>query len=162
MVAMRRHYHPETPTSGTAAGGRLNLLLTSADWQDHSWAEQLPPLLMPLGVHAIRAASSIEAADVIKQATIHLAVIDLDLPFDQADPEPAGERVLKILSRAVAPPPVLVIKRRRTQRDDTRELAAALSTGAFAALDRPVHLEIMLDALRRALTKHYKDQWPNC
>jgi hypothetical protein len=55
------------------------------------------------------------------------------------------------------------VKRGRTHRDDCREITAALRMGAFAVVDRPrdAHdLEMMLEVLRRCLTRHYQGRWP--
>jgi DNA-binding response OmpR family regulator len=38
---------------------------------------------------------------------------------------------------------------------------ASLRDGAFAVIDRPLQLEILLDTLRRVLRRHYQDAWPS-
>jgi CheY-like chemotaxis protein len=120
-----------------------------------------------MGVATHRAESARHATDVIQSTTIHIAVVDLGLPFDAANSpsaaDEAGTRVLELLRRLPNKPPSLVIKRSRTQREDAREMAAALRSGAFAVLDRPRatnDLELLLEALRRCLVRHYGGQWP--
>lgn len=159
-------------------GGRLNLLLSAAGpiaWRDESWAESLPRLLEPMGVRAWRVRSGREAAEVIRSMTVHIALVDLGLPLDgpapRADAEPGasgssgpvsegGARLLDLLSRLASPPPTVVVKRGRSQRDDTRTLCSALHAGAFAVLERPVQIETALEVMRRILTRHYSGRWP--
>lgn len=156
-------------------GGRLNLLLSAAGpvaWRDESWAESLPRLLEPMGVRAWRVRSGREAAEVIRSMTVHIALVDLGLPLDGPAPRPdadpaatgpvseGGARLLDLLARLAAPPPTVVVKRGRSQRDDARTLCSALHAGAFAVLERPVQIETALEVMRRILTRHYSGRWP--
>lgn len=153
--------------AGAAAGGRLNLLLSYAGWEEDSWVDRLPRLLEPMGVHSLRASTGAEATEVIRRVgQIHIAVVDLGLPLD-AQPRPnneeAGPRLLELLSRLEQPPPTVIVKRSRTHRDHCREMGAALRAGAFAVIDRPrgqSGLEILLDVLSRCLQRHYQGRWP--
>lgn len=148
------------------SGGRLNLLLSYGGWRDHSWADDLPRLLEPLGVAAWRAKTAREAAELIDAMRIHAAVVDLRLPMDgggsQAPtPDECGARVLQLLQRLEAPPPTVVVRRSRSTRDDIRETACALRAGAFAVVGEPIQLETMLRVLQRLLERHYADRWPD-
>ncbi len=161
-------------TSDSVPGGRLNLLLSYAGWHPDPWVERLPRLLEPMGVLSHRAGSGREAQDVIKSIPIHIAVVDLGLPLDltpQAvseqtsapELEEGGARLLELLHRMSTPPPTVVVKRARSQRDDHRDMAQALRMGAFAVVDRPhdVHdLNVLLEVLRRCLGRFYKGRWP--
>lgn len=152
-------------------GGRLNLLLSFGGWEPDPWIDRLPAMLEPMGVQSLQAGSGREAGELIERHPIHLAVVDLDLPLD-APAAPGGEgssvarggaRLLEILRRLSQPPPTVVVKHRRTHRDDAREMAAALRAGAFAVIDRPREprdLEVMLEVMRRCLARHYKGRWP--
>ena len=145
--------------------GRLNLLLSSAGWQESPWVERVPAMLTPMGVQSHIADSASTAQRVIESNPIHIAVVDLALPLDERDPtgEEAGTRVLNLLARLASPPPTVVIKRRRTSRDAVREMNAALRLGAFAVVDHPHaqrDIESLLDVLRRCMARHYKDRWP--
>lgn len=195
MVSVRPPASPPSLASGVFRAPRLNLLLSAGfgpgpgGWAPETWAEQLPRLLEPMGVHAYVVHSGREAAAVVRRVPVHLAVVDLSLPMDAAAPaespscargpapasgpgtgaasarsplscEEAGCRLLELLGRQPTPPPTIVIKPRRTMREDARALMRALHAGAFAVIDRPVHLEAVLDALRRALRRHYADRWP--
>lgn len=150
-------------------GGRLNLLLSYGGCHPDPWVNRLPPLLEPMGVTSYQAATGKDASRVLQTTPIHIAVVDLGLPLDgcpQTTPnhdEEGGTRLLELLSRLHQPPPTIVVKRGRTHRDDGREIAAALRLGAFAVVDRPrevTDLNLMLDVLRRAMTRFYQGRWP--
>jgi len=67
------------------------------------------------------------------------------------------------LARLPEPPPVVAVKRARSHRDDSRDIAAALRLGAFAVLDRPHDphgLNVLLEVLRRCLLRRYGGCWP--
>ncbi len=157
--------HPDAAPAPT--GGRLNLLLSYAGWQETPWVERLPAMLTPMGVRSHIASSFSSAQRVIESNAIHIAVVDLALPLDDADAVPAevaGTRILNLLARLAAPPPTVIIKRRRTARDDIREMNAALRCGAFAVVDRPNdqrEIESLLDVLRRCMNRHYQNRWPD-
>ena len=176
-------FHPGPPSAGqTPPGtpaptpstpphsGRLNLLLSYAGWQPDPWVERLPPLLEPMGVQSLRAATGREAQDVIRHNPIHIAVVDLGLPLDTVDTDAdapelseGGSRLLELLHRLDQPPPTVVVKRARSTRDDHRDMAAALRLGAFAVVDRPRDqhdLNLILEVLRRCLTRFYQGRWP--
>ncbi|GAB4384780.1 MAG: hypothetical protein Kow0022_08410 [Phycisphaerales bacterium] len=174
--------HPDAPISGGGRraldGGdelsrsRLNLLLSYAGFSDDPWVERLPRLLEPLGVRSLRAQNGIEATRVIQHVPVHIAVVDLglpmaDLPADHPDAE-GGPRILELLRRLEAPPPIVVVKPARSHRDDARQIAAALRAGVYAVVDRPHgqgDLELMLGVLQRCLRRFYQNRWPgatNC
>lgn len=161
------------PGAGGACGGpggpsgcRLNLLLSFGGWQADSWADRLPTLLAPAGVQSLRARSAAEAADLIRSYPVHVAVVDLRLPYGAcaqsgADSrEEAGPKVLELLARLPSPPPTIVVKRGRSARDDAREMHHALRVGAFAAIDPPVNIEDMLRLMQRVLNRFYGGRWP--
>lgn len=159
----------DAPSAPTPTAHRFNLLLSYAGWESDPWVNRLPTLLQPMGVRSYLAASGQEASRVIRENAVHVAIVDLGLPFDAPDarsapaPGEGGPRLLQLLARLDQPPPTLVIKRRRTTRDDQREIAAALRAGAFAVLDRPrdtADLEVVLEVLRRVLLRHYANRWP--
>lgn len=151
---------------GGGPAGRLNLLLSCASWRDDSWADRLPRLLEPMGVWSVRARSAREAEHVIRIVPVHIAVVDLGLPFDDEvgagrSADEAGTRILELLRRLADPPPTVIVKAPRTHRDDARHLNAALRCGAFAVVDRTaIDLEQMLEVLRRCLRRFYHDRWP--
>lgn len=151
--------------SELAPTGRLNLLLSYAGWQDTPWVERLPMILFPMGIKSHIAASADAAQRVIETNPIHIAVVDLALPLDSSasQVEEAGTRILNLLSRLPSPPPTIVIKRKKTARDDAREVSAALRSGAFAVVDRPHaqrDIESLLEVLRRCMNRYYQNRWP--
>lgn len=155
----------QPPQTGEA--GRFNVLLTFGGWQTDSWADRLPTLLAPMGVTCLRATAASEAADLLRTTRVHLAVVDLRLPLSGpglgAQPSPVeegGPRVLELLRRLEQPPPTVVVRRNRSTRDDAREMEAALRAGAFAVIDQPVDLELMLKTMSRALERFYAGRWP--
>ena len=126
--------------------------------------KSLPLLMEPMGVRAWRADAADEAARLIRDIPIHIAVVDLALPLAhsaaQSSTDEGGARVLQLLNRLDAPPPTIVLQRARAARDDARELAEALGRGAFAVLPRPVEMELLLDAFQRVLRRFHQDRWP--
>ncbi len=165
---VRDRIHPDLPSAqGTpkgVPGGRLHLLLSRAGWQPDPWVDRLPRMLEPMGIQSHIAHCADAAQRVIDTNPIHIAIVDLALPLDQlSQSEESGPRLLNLLTRLASPPPIVVIKRNRTARDDMRELSAALRAGAFAVVDRPNaqrDLESLLEVLRRCLTRHYEGRWP--
>jgi len=120
-----------------------------------------------MGVVSHRAGTGRQATTVLQTTPIHIAVVDLGLPLEASETpeqsEEGGTRVLDLLARLSQPPPTVVVKRARSMRDDRRELAAALRMGAFAVVDPPREtsdLDLLLDVLRRVLTRHYHGRWP--
>jgi hypothetical protein len=105
------HHHPADHTAfggagaGPGAGTRrsplLNVLLTSGGWREDAWAVAVPHILSSTGINIIQARSGVEASNVIRSATVHIAIVDLALPLDQTaiGSEPAGVRVLQLLRR---------------------------------------------------------------
>lgn len=152
-------------SAASPTGSRLNLLLSYAGWQPDPWVNRLPRLLEPMGVQSLCAGSGRQASEVLKAHPIHIAIVDLALPLDEACAagEEGGTRVLDLLARLNQPPPTVVIKRSRSHRDDCRDIAAALRAGAFAVVDRPRDvrdLELMLEVLRRCMGRFYMGRWP--
>ena len=142
---------------------RLNLLLTCSSWRDNSPIQQLPSLLGPFGIRTLTAKNGEEAVRMIEKSAIHIAIVDLGIPLVDraANQRPGGERVLQILRRLQPQPPTIVIRpRQASARENARSLARSLHEGAFTVVDRPAVLETLLDALHRALRRHYADRWP--
>ena len=158
----QRSNHPNTRQQD--ASHRLNLLLSCAAWRRDSAMDQLPPLLAPMGIHSIKASSGEEAAEVIRNYVVHIAVVDLSIPLQRSSGDtaaPAGSRVLQLLRRLDSPPPTIVVRPPQpAARESARSLTQALREGAFAVLDQPVHLESMLEVMRRIVRRHYADCWP--
>jgi DNA-binding response OmpR family regulator len=149
------------------------LLSHGESHRDRVVLDQLPRLLEPMGIRSVVASTGEEAADIIRTVSIHVAVVDLAVPlcrFDGQDARqpsaataPGGPRILQLLRRLDQPPPTVVVRPPQPSvRESSRTLTDALREGAFAVLDRPIHLETMLEVMRRILRRHYAGQWPNC
>jgi len=175
MVSVRTQSGADDPAhtraAGKAYGGRLNLLLSCATWRHDSWADRLPRLLEPMGIHSVRARSAKEAEQVIRNVPVHIAIVDMGLPLDESKPdgeghrqlgsEESGPRILELLKRLSSPPPTVIVKSHRGHRDECRHLNAALRCGVFAVVDRStIDVEPMLKILQRCLLRFYQDQWP--
>lgn len=154
-----RSDHPHSPAARPA---RLNLLLSCGSWRSDSAVKQLPQLLEPMGVHAIRVNCGREAEQVITSTPIHIAVVDMAIPLtDTESTEPCGPRILQLLRRITPNPPTVLVRPAQAEsRASSRSLSQALKEGAFAVVDRPLHMESMLDIMHRILKRHYKDTWP--
>lgn len=149
---------------------RLNLLLTYGGWRERPAVEQLPRLLQPLGIRAMQADSGEEAAQLIQSTPVHIAVVDLEIPVQPRSAgtneraplnSEGGLRILKLLRRLDPAPPTIVVRpRQATERERVRGLSHSLRDGAFAVLDRPLHMEALLEVLRRVLNRHYENLWP--
>ena len=152
---------PTSPGTDSVARRRLTLLF-SATWREGGPTADLPRLLDPLGVRCLEARSGREAARLVEEEEIHIALIDLELPMEaDGDRRAAGEKVLQIIRRVEpAPPVVLVRPPQPSRRESVRGLNDALRDGVFAVLDRPLGIEPMLETLRRVVRRHYSDQWP--
>lgn len=165
MHSVRHHPAHNDHLTGGPGCPRLNLLLSYAGTHTDPWVDRLPTLLEPMGIRSFRAGTGSEATRVIQSTPVHIAVVDLGLPMDtdhDAASE-AGPRILELLRRLDAPPPIVAVKPARTHRDDARDIAAALRAGVYAVVDRPHgqgDLELMLGVLQRCLTRFYHNRWP--
>lgn len=141
---------------------RLNLLLSYGGWRDQTAVDQLAQLLEPMGIQSIRVGSGEEAAELISAVSIHIAVVDLAIPLrSEQQSEAGGARILELLRRLDPNPPIVVVRPPQPAvRESVRTLTQALRGGAFAVLDRPIHLEVLLEVMRRILRRHYADLWP--
>lgn len=166
--------HPGIPDDACGASGsgpvgadrsracRLNLLLTCSGWSEDAWMCAVPRLLEPHGVSVLQARSGNEATNLIRVHSVHIAVVDLSLPFDEhtLGGEPAGTRIIQLLRRLEQPPPMVVVRPPQpTRRENSRSLMAALREGAFSVVDRPCDYETMLRVLHRIVERYYPDRW---
>ena len=111
-----------------------------------------------------------EAEALIRRESVHIAVVDLEIPHRAITRTGAppmsrieeGLRVLQLLKRLDPSPPTIVVRPPQpSTREHARGLSQSLRDGAFAVLDRPLQLESMLEVLRRILKRHYQDGWPS-
>ena len=144
-------------------GDRLNLLITCGSWRKDTTVRQLPRLLEPIGIRTLHAENGEDALNMISKHDIHIAIVDLAIPLTSStsNKRPSGERVLQLLRRLQPHPPTIVMRpRQASARESARSLVRSLHEGAFTVVDRPAVIETLLDALHRALKRHYADRWP--
>ncbi len=144
--------------------GRLNLLLAYGGWRDDTFADQLPTLLQPMGIHCIRTRTAAESHRAMLRDRVHVAVVDMTTPADDsrmAQETALGAGVLHLL-RCLSPVPPMILVRppQASSRESVRGLADALREGAFSVLERPFPMESMLESLRRVINRHYAGYWP--
>ncbi len=117
-----------------------------------------------MGVASWRVRSGREATRLLQTTSVHIALVDLALPLEDNEVAPGvpegGPRLLELLGRMPTPPPTVVVKQPRTQREDARTLTSALVAGAFAVIERPVNIETALEVMRRILCRYYEGRWP--
>lgn len=156
MLPANAHAAHSTPS-------RLGLLIADGAWQQDSFAQQLPPLLAPLGVRCMAARSALEADRVVRRERVHIAVVDLTIPIDDRPGanEAAGHRVIDLLRRLERPPAVVVVRPKTPSlREHRQGLMDALAWGAFAVVDRPVRVEGLLNVLHAVVARRFGDRWP--
>ncbi|MCA9291628.1 MAG: hypothetical protein KDA25_10915 [Phycisphaerales bacterium] len=159
---MARSFQPDLPAAASEGPHRLNLLLSYGGWREEPAVSQLPRLLEPMGIRSVEARTGEQAASIIRELPVHIAVVDLALPLGGTRTTSAGGvRTLQLLRRLECPPPVIVIRPvEPSPRAHARGLSDALREGAFSVLDYPMRLETMLEVFRRILKRHYADLWP--
>src|SRR3954463_5188005 len=88
----------------TAHSNRLTVLLT--DQSDANWQGTVRTLLEPQGVHTVTVRTGREALDLLETTTIHLAILDANMP------QLGGLQVIKLLREhkpdAKTPPAILL------------------------------------------------------
>ena len=157
MVAVRREQ-----------SGRMKVLLTD---RGQRWAIQLPRLLEPLGVAAMRADCVSDAVAILEGEAIDMALVDMSLPlesYEEYDPTlgvrcVGGLKLLQVIQRLEGRPPAVVVVRGKKfdRRVDDYLLSEALKFDAFSVLDMPVELEQLLEVMRRAVERYFGGGWPS-
>jgi CheY-like chemotaxis protein len=137
----------QTPTHSN----RLTVLLP-----DHpeGWQATVRTLLQPQGVTTVTVRTGREALDLLESTTVHLAVLDANMP------QLSGLQVLKLLREhkptAKTPPAILL-----AQQLTNHLLHDALGMQVFSVLSKPVDLNILLDTMARVLKRYHESRWPD-
>jgi len=135
----------DTPTSSP---NRLTVLLSE---NQDGWHQTVRGLLEPQGVQTLSARTGREALDLLSSRSIHVAVLDQQMP------QLGGLQVIKLMRDLKAPPPSILLANHLTD----HLLHDALGLRVFSVLSKPVDLNLLLDALARVLKRHYASRWPS-
>jgi CheY-like chemotaxis protein len=126
---------------------RLTVLLAE---QSDGWAITVRKLLEPQGVQTIGAHTGREALRLIETGTIHVAVLDQQMP------QLGGMAVVKRMRELPdAPPAILLVNHM-----NNHLLQEALGLQVFSVLSKPVDFNLLLDSLARVMKRHYESRWP--
>jgi CheY-like chemotaxis protein len=127
---------------------RFTVLL--ADEQER-WHQTVRGLLEPQGVQTITARSGREALRVMESQSIHVAVLDHQMP------QLGGLQVVKMMREMhKSTPPAILL----TSDLNSHLLREALGMHVFSVLSKPVDPNLVLDALARVLRRFYESRWP--
>jgi CheY-like chemotaxis protein len=126
---------------------RLTVLL--ADEKD-AWAMTFRKLLEPQGVVTVAAHTGREALRLIESGTIHVAVLDQQMP------QLSGMAVVKRMRDLPDAPPAILLADHLTN----HLLHEALGLKVFSVLAKPVQMNLLLDSLARLMKRHYESRWP--
>ena len=135
----------DTPTSSP---NRLTVLL--GENQD-GWHQTVRGLLEPQGVQTLSARTGREALDLLSSRSIHVAVLDQQMP------QMGGLQVIKLLRDVKTAPPAILLTNQLTN----HLLHEALGMHVFTVLSKPVDFNLLLDALARVLRRYHESRWPN-
>jgi len=139
------------PMQPVSTQNRLTVLLAD----DHEgWHRTVQGLLEPQGVRTVSARTGREALHLLESGTIHLAVLDYQMP------QLGGLQVIKLLRERhhtdnKVPPAILL-----AQQLTNHLLHEALGMHVFSVLSKPVDFNILLDAMARVLKRYHESKWP--
>lgn len=115
-----------------------------------NWHDQAAALLQSHGVQIVQARTGREALHRIEHESIHLAVLDQNMP------QLSGLQVVKLSRDFQSAPPAILLARDLTN----HFMQEALGMKVFSVLGKPVELNVLLDTLARAIKRHYAGRWP--
>jgi DNA-binding NtrC family response regulator len=133
--------------TATDSTNRLTLLLANDQEQ---WQETARHLLQSQGVRTLTAHSGREALDLIESVPVHIAVLDAQMP------QLGGMQVVRLMRDIEQAPPAILLARQLTN----HLLQEALGMQVFSVLQKPVELDLLLDAIARVLRRRYESRWP--
>jgi CheY-like chemotaxis protein len=143
--------HPSR-SGGPGGNSRFTVLLAN---DQEVWHDNVRRLLEPQGVVTVSAKSGREALDLIESRSIHVAVLDAQMP------QLGGLQVVRMLrelhkAEPQKAPPAILLAHDLT----SHLLREALMMHVFSVLSKPVDLNVLLDALARVMRRHYESRWP--
>lgn len=126
---------------------RLTVLLAN---EQEGWHQTVRHLLEPQGVQTLSAQNGREALQLMESKSIHVAVLDHQMP------QLGGLQVIKRMRELENAPPAILLANDLT----SALLREALGMHVFSVLSKPVDLNVLLDALARVMRRYYESRWP--
>ena len=123
-----------------------NILITD---DDTNCREALREIVEPQGFRTLLASSGEEAVDLVREAPVHLALLDMHLP------RMTGLEALRLMHEINAMLPCILVTA-----DATASLIRqACQAHAYSVLHKPVSKGVVLYTVARALVRRY-GEWP--
>jgi DNA-binding NtrC family response regulator len=132
----------------TEVARRLTVLLAD---ENESWVPTVRDLLAPQGVQTIAARNGREALSLIEAGSIHVAVLDQQMP------QLGGLQVIRRMRDLPLAPPAILVSDHLSH----HLLHEALGMKVFSVLSKPVDFNQLLDVLARVLRRYHESRWPN-
>ncbi|MDB5297577.1 MAG: spo0F [Phycisphaerales bacterium] len=131
---------------------RFTVLLPN---EQEEWHQTIRGLLEPQGVTTVSARNGREAVDLIESRSVHVAVLDVQMPQFGGLQVVKRVRELHKADPGRVPPAILVANDLTSQL-----LREALSHHVFSVLSKPVDYALLLDTLARVVRRRYESRWP--
>jgi DNA-binding NtrC family response regulator len=126
---------------------RFTVLLAN---EQEEWHQTVRGLLKPQGVNTVSAHNGREALDLIKSTSVHVAVLDAQMP------QLGGLQVIRLLRELHRATPAILLTNHLTN----HLLHEALGMQVFSVLSKPVDFNVLLDSLARVLRRYHENKWP--
>ncbi len=126
---------------------RFTVLLAN---EQEGWHQTVRGLLQPQGVNTVSAHSGQEALALLETTSVHVAVLDAQMP------QLGGLQVIRLLRDLHKPTPTILLTSHMTN----HLLQEALGMQVFSVLSKPVDFNVLLDALARVLRRYHENRWP--
>src|SRR5690348_6316769 len=137
--------------TNVASSNRFTVLLAN---EQEGWHQTVRGLLEPQGVQTLSARSGREALQMIEHQSVHVAVLDQQMP------QLGGLQVIKLMREmhksGFRAPPAILLANQLTN----HLLHEALGMHVFTVLAKPVDFNLLLDALARVLRRYHESRWP--
>jgi DNA-binding NtrC family response regulator len=119
-----------------------NILITD---DDTGCREALREIMEPQGFHTLLASSGEEAIDIVREAPVHLALLDMHLP------RMTGLETLRLMHQINALLPCILVTADATE----SLMRQAIQAHAYSVLHKPVSKGVVLYTVARALLRVY-------
>jgi len=132
----------------TIPTNRFTVLLAN---EQEGWHQTVRGLLQPQGVNTVSAHSGREALDLLEKTSVHVAVLDAQMP------QLGGMQVIRMLREIHKATPAILL----TNQMSNHLLQEALGMQVFSVLSKPVDFNVLLDSLARVLRRYHENRWPS-